>query len=127
MRKLFLIAFVGILLYACATDGQTEEQNKLVGRWELKSAQRAAKSTDSLRGLYFEFTGDKVLRTNIMNGVAEEGTWEQEENSIAQRNTSRDIDYTIESLTDSMLVLNTKLSETNFRFVLGKKIEKVLE
>lgn len=107
-------------MLACANDTQTKEADKLLGRWELTSAQRDARSTDSLRGLYFEFTEDQVLRTNIMNGQAEEGTYERSENNIAQRNTTQEIDYSIESLTDSVLVLTTNLANTDFRFVFAK-------
>ncbi len=120
MKKIFLTAIVGLLMLACANDTQTKEADKLLGRWELTSAQRDARSTDSLRGLYFEFTEDQVLRTNIMNGQAEEGTYERSENNIAQRNTTQEIDYSIESLTDSVLVLTTNLANTDFRFVFAK-------
>lgn len=121
MKKIFLIALLGIVAFACTSDENSEEVNKLLGRWELQSAQRDGRPTDSLRGLYFEFSGENGLRTNIMNGEVEDGTYEMgEENTIAQRNTTQDIDYTIESLADTMLVLITSLSDTEFRFVLAK-------
>ncbi len=125
MKKILLMALLGIVAFACATDENSEEVNKLLGRWELQAAQRDGRPTDSLRGLYFEFSENQGFRTNIMNGEVEEGIYEMgEENSITQRNTSQDIDYTVESLTDSMLVLTTNLASTDFRFVLAKATQE---
>lgn len=107
---------------ACSNEEKEAEmtmQRQLLGNWQLASAKRAGKDTDSLRGLYFEFAQGGNMKTNILS-IAEEGTYSIEEGTIQQRNTQMNVDYLIETLNDTALVLLTNLRETDFRFTLKK-------
>lgn len=123
MKNLFLIALLGALLLGCGTD-EAKEKEQLIGKWELQAAERNTKPTESLKGLYFTFSEGNAIETNIMNGVREVGTYEVNDKAILQRNTSLDINYTVEAMSDSMLVLNTILRNTNFRFILVRGKEE---
>ena len=122
MKNLLWVALIGMMLIGCTTDNVEEEtKNQLLGKWELQTAERAGKSTGSLRGLYFEFGEDGSLKTNILT-VPEEGTYELKEDIIEQRNTQVSIDYKLEELGDSTLTLSTNLRNTDFKFVLARAV-----
>jgi hypothetical protein len=100
-------------------DNTEETAQLLVGRWELEQALRNGSPTESLTDLYFEFTSDGKLMTNIA-GLPEEGTYELKKEQLLQRNTQIDADYTIEEIADSNLVLSTDLRGYAFRFLFKK-------
>ncbi|MFN7118823.1 MAG: hypothetical protein ACK4TA_18635 [Saprospiraceae bacterium] len=108
-----------ISLFACNTNNTAETAQLLVGRWELVQALRNGSPTESLAELYFEFTADGKLMTNI-TGVPEEGTYELKKEQLLQRNTQIDADYTIEEIADSSLTLTTNLRGYSFQFDLKK-------
>lgn len=108
-----------ITIFACQTQNTAETAQMLVGRWELVQALRNGSPTESLAELYFEFTADGKLKTNL-TGVPEEGTYELKDEQLLQRNTQIDADYTIEEIADSNLTLTTNLRGYAFRFDLKK-------
>lgn len=120
-----LLLLLGMVsFFACQTHNTEETAQLLLGRWELTQAMRNGKPTESLANLYFVFTPDGKLMTNMnMTGQAEEGTYELKDDQILQRNTQLKPDYTIESIADSNLVLTTELNGTSFRFDLKKADE----
>ncbi len=115
-----LLLLLGTMsIFACQTRNTAETAQMLVGRWELVQALRNGNPTESLAELYFEFTADGKLLTNIA-GMPEEGTYELKEEQLLQRNTQLDADYTIEEIADSNLTLTTNLRGYAFRFDLKK-------
>lgn len=129
MKYLFWIALLGMTLTACASDAAekaAEAKNQLLGKWELESAERGGKKTDSLRGLYFEFGADGSIVTNIL-GSEEAGAYEMKEGVIEQRSPRMEVNYQVESLGDSTLVLITNLRNTDFKFVLSRAVEQIEE
>ena len=117
-----LLLILGITtLFACQNDNTEETARLLVGRWELDQALRNGSPTESLTDLYFEFTPDGKLMTNIA-GLPEEGTYELKKQQLLQRNTQIDADYTIEEITDADLILSTDLRGYSFRFLFKKAV-----
>ncbi|MEL6276522.1 MAG: hypothetical protein AAFU03_15600, partial [Bacteroidota bacterium] len=55
MRYFLLLSIPLLSLLACTSD-DTDQGPSLVGRWEIESAQRNGRPTESLDELYFEFT-----------------------------------------------------------------------
>jgi hypothetical protein len=107
----------GILLLLiavfCACEKESEKDTDLlIGRWEVEEATRNGRPTESLAELYFEFSPDGQLQTNV-TGVPEEGTYEISGDKILQRDTRLDADYEIVEIAPDNLVLTTELSAGN--------------
>ena len=125
---LLRIAFSGFLLMgilACGSEPQEEESpNQLLGRWDIRQAMRNGQPTESLDDLYFEFFQDGKMSTNLNNGTIENASYEVEGNTIRQRESQFPVDYTIEEVNDSILVLSTEIRNYKFKFLLDKTIQE---
>ena len=97
----------------------------LLGSWEIANATRDGRRAPSVEGLYFTFFEDGTLQTNIASS-AETATYKVDGTIIQQRESRFEIDYVIEELSDSSLVLTTELRNAAFRFFL-KKVETIEE
>ena len=95
---------------------------ELAGRWEISEAFRDGKATDTMEGMFFEFTEDGQLTTN-MTGAAETYQYELDGDQIEQREGTIETDYTIESLLEQQLILTTTLRGKHFRMVLEQEGE----
>jgi hypothetical protein len=116
---IWLFVLLTVPFWSCNSQNNEETARHLIGRWEVEQALRNGNPTESLAELYFEFTPDQKLRTNIA-GVPEEGTYELRNEQLLQRNTQLNADYTIEEIADSTLVLRTELRGYAFRFSFKK-------
>jgi hypothetical protein len=97
----------------------------LQGRWEIREAYRSEQPTTSLAGLYFEFGAEGKLRTNLpVSETPEPATYSLSDGTIRQVQGEQEIDYQIEALNDTALVLNTNLQNFPFRFVLAKSADQ---
>lgn len=62
------------------------------------------------------------MRSNFnFNGSSEAATYQVEDNMLRQNNGEMELDYTIESLSDSILILSTILMDAEFRLLLKKQ------
>lgn len=120
-----------LLLFATATalssckQEPDPAQEYLTGRWEIREAFRNGKPTESLADLYFEFGNDGNMRTNLpVSETPGNARYELHKNHIRQQQGEMGLEYTIESISDTSLVLTTTLRDFNFRFVLGKQTNK---
>lgn len=112
-----VLAFIG-LVSSCTND-QFQESD-LQGHWEIQSASRNGKATESMRGLFLEFGEAGKLNTN-MAGMEESYSYELNGDQIYQRDGQLDADYNIETLSGDSLVLSTTLRSKEFRMVLARK------
>ena len=95
------------------------------GRWEIREAYRSEQPTTSLSGLYFEFAAEGKLRTNLpLTETPEPATYSLSDGIISQVQGDQEIEYKIEALNDTALVLNTTLQDFPFRFVLAKSADQ---
>ncbi len=106
-------------LEGCGDEQASEEKNLILGRWEIQEAFRNGRPTESLAELFFEFTEDGQMTTNIL-GAEETATYELDESQLLQREGQLDINYQIQELTDSTLVLATELQGYAFMFQLRR-------
>lgn len=113
---LLLIAF----LAGCKQE-PAEDPQDLIGYWEIQEAYRNSQQTESLDELFFEFFEDGTMRTNI-SGIPTDAVYEVKGNTVQQRETDMEVDYTIQEATDSILILSTTIRDFNFRFALRKRI-----
>ncbi len=121
-RILLLFSFASFFS-ACEKESE-KDATLLIGRWEVTEATRNGRPTESLAELYFEFTSEGGLMTNVA-GFPEEGTYEVRGDKILQRNTQLDAEYNIEELASDHMILTTELLAGNgaryaFRFDLKK-------
>jgi hypothetical protein len=121
-RFLLMPAFFLLLFAACKSDPKTPEfaQSMLTGRWEIDKAWRNGKQTETLTGTYYEFGENGEMRTNLTPTLVEdEFSYEYSDNVIEQK-SEPPVTYTIENLTDSLLVFSMKINNFPFRLQLKK-------
>lgn len=121
MKKLLFRSLVLLLvLYqsACVSEPK-ENYDAIYGRWELETATNNGRPTELLTGLFFDFSLDGSLRTNV-TGSPESVSFTVAEGKIEQREGRIDVDYEIKSMSDSTLVLTTKIRNSVFQFNLSK-------
>lgn len=118
------IALIGIfMLSSCGQEQDQNQEELILGRWEIQQAFRNGQPTESLDELYFEFFKDGKMRTNLM-GTPETATYELDDSRLYQRESQMDIDYNIENLSDSTMVMTTQLRDYDFRFQLRRSVEE---
>ncbi len=119
LRAIFLLGFFWIA--SCSADKQ-EVDSRLPGKWQLIEGWRNNRQSPSLENVFFEFFADGNMRSNFnFNGSSEAGTFQMEDRILRQRNGEFELEYTIESISDSILILNTILMEAEFRLLLKKE------
>ncbi len=116
------LIFSFLFLLGCNSES-VDNTDQLIGRWDIREARRNGQATESLDQLYFEFFQDGNMKTNIL-GADEEATYELDSKTIRQRESQMPIDYTIESISDTSLIMNATINRYNFRFQLGKTVEE---
>lgn len=124
----FLTSLIAVLLLpACANDtsadGPSEPSfstDELAYRWEVDRAFRNGKATVSLDGLYFDFTAQDSMSTNLMGQDMTE-TYQLVEDSVKTTGASQ-LYFLITTLDSSQLVLETNLRATPFLFQLKKAV-----
>ena len=113
--------FLVVLLIGCGscTDEPTPEEDQLgdqlLGHWSLTEATRNGQLTESLQGLFFEFEEPNSLTTNI-SGAPATVTYKYEEGTISHTLNGIEEDFAVKTLTDSVLVLTTKMRSYPFVF-----------
>ncbi len=115
---ILLMVLASITFFACKNDNSNTKE-LIVGRWEVLEASRNGRPTESLADLYFDFSQDGKLMTNVA-GIPEEGTYEVKGDKVLQRNTRLEADYIVEEITADNLVLTTELRGYAFRFAMKK-------
>jgi len=109
-------------LFGCEGES-VDNSDLLIGRWDIREAKRNGQATESLDQLYFEFFQDGNMKTNIL-GADEDATYELKDNTIRQRESQMPIDYTVETISDTSLIMSATINRFNFRFQLGKTVEE---
>ncbi len=93
MKKLLSGSLVCLLIMcqmACESEPK-ENYDSLYGKWELETATKSGKLTELLTGLFFDFSEDGSMRTNV-TGTPESVNFSVEEGLILQREGRIDLD-----------------------------------
>lgn len=109
--------------FSCGS-GPGNQQELLLGRWELDKATSNGKPTERLAGLFFVFDADGSMRTNLpLPGMKEDSRYELSGPELRQYSdeTPDEVYYTIEEIGDSTMILNTELQNFRFSFLLRKR------
>lgn len=112
--------------FACTSDAKLdkESKNKVIGKWEIKEAFRNGKLTESLDNLFFEFYEDGQMKTNIL-GARMQSNYNFSNGKIQQEagDEGVELEYLVEAVTDTSLILTTVLRRYNFKFDLKRNLE----
>ena len=118
-----LVLFVVLGALSCGKE--EDPMLKLIqGRWEIKEAYRNDQATESLADLYFQFEKDGRMETNLpVSETPAASAYSLKRGVITQTQGALEIEYQIETVTDTSLVLNTTLQNFPFRFVFSKPVD----
>ncbi len=126
MRSFITLSLFVILsiLSACKDEPKQPafSQNLLTGRWEIDKAWRNGKQTETLTDTYYEFDEDGKMRTNLTPTLLDdEFDYEFSGTEIMQK-SEPPVTYTIENLTDSLLVFKMTINNYPFRLQLKSAV-----
>jgi hypothetical protein len=114
--------FFSLFYLASCQPSAPEVDPRLLGKWQLLEGWRNNRQSPSLENIFFEFFPDNNMRSNFnFNGSSEAATFQLKENILKQSNGEMELDYTVESLSDSILILSTTLMDADFRLLLKKE------
>ncbi|TXB63406.1 hypothetical protein [Phaeodactylibacter luteus] len=118
LSSLLLGAAAIAILQSCAEE-PTQIKENLPGRWEITSALRDGQSAASLAELYYEFSENGQMNTNlpIASGAS---TYTIDGLGITQDYQGQEIYYQVADISDSTLILETELRDTRFTFYFRK-------
>lgn len=125
MRSIkFAIPFALLILVLPACNNEPSqasfEEEALNGRWEIDEAWRNGKQTETLTGTYYEFDENGNMRTNLTPSLVEDKfAYDLSGNEIRQK-SDPPVVYTIQTLTDSLLVISMSINTFPFRLQLKK-------
>ena len=109
---------------AMNTDGgMIQDTDLILGRWDIEEALRSGRPTESLDELFFEFYEEGKMRTNI-TGSTVDGSYKINGDQLHQSGTPLEVDYTIQTLSDSMLILTTLINKLDFRLQFSKTVHR---
>lgn len=124
LRIFPFFTLLSFLFMACKDEPQQPvlDKNKLTGRWELVKGWRNGKEAQTLGGTFYEFTEDEKLRTNLTPSTLEmEFPYSFSSNEIKQKSDPPAV-YTVDSLTDTILIFNMTINNVPFRLEMKKTI-----
>ncbi len=125
-RKLILFFFVLLLSGSCGSDTSTggaathDLAQRLQGHWELESAFRDGRRTETLNGTFFTFLDSQTLVTNL-GGMREEMPYELREHSFLPRGKRFQSEMIVEEIGDSTLTLKMLMRNVEFRMLFKKQ------
>ena len=118
----YLLAFSLLTMVACNDDPTTDDttvKDQLTGRWELIEATRNGQVTETLSSAYMEFLEDGTLATNLAGG-REVVNYETDGTILSIKDGRMPMEYGIETLSESALVLTMSMREIPFRLSLQR-------
>lgn len=128
-KHIFCFSILCCFLFVSCADEQNDAQDQdnkiqLTNRWELTSAQRSGKKTETLRDAYFDLKEDGTAIVNL-DGRPQDARWETTANLLTLSDTQSDYlaaDYEISNLQDSTVTLS--VTWRDMPFVMDFKIAK---
>lgn len=128
-----LLCLIGMIAGGCTSDPKppplpptTVPMERLSGSWEVSHAERNGRNTGTLEGIYFTFTEDKKLISNFNLSLEERTVPYQMRGDTLVALSTPEQPYLIQSLTETGIVLRTKMEGYLFKLVLKTKEEPPL-
>lgn len=120
-QSALLIVGIGFI-FACGED-DIQDTDLLLGRWDVQEALRSGRPTESLDNLFFEFFEEGKMRTNI-TGATVDGSYDLDGDQLKQRGGPLETTYTIQTLTDSVLILTTVINKFDFKLEFSRTLQE---
>jgi len=119
-----LLCAFAVTFIACGEDEQSSEvidrtattQASIQGHWDVSTAYRNKRITETLTEGYFEFAADNKMVFNL-TGNPEHTTYTVIDTLIQVREGSMDFDASVDKVEDSTMVLSMELSNTPFTII----------
>lgn len=117
------LSLIGVIVALFGIHGCMEkniQKKDLLGAWEIISAERNGKSTETLNGAYFEFDESDFLTTNLLG--REESTpfeYDVEKEMILQRGNTN-LQFQVGQISGEELDLSTSIREIPFNIKLKR-------
>jgi hypothetical protein len=109
-----------LALEACQSDSKdTNYQELILGRWEIVEALRNGRPTETLTGAYMEFYDGGRMVSNIA-GAPEESPFSVNGTTLSSKSERMAVDYDIQYLGDSSMVLKATIRDIPFQFTLTR-------
>lgn len=124
--KTFTLCLLSVILLAGACASEDEiGQEELTGTWEVTSAERNGKQTETVVGATFTFGEDGKLRTNILNGRELTGTYRLSGDDIVHDlENGEKMMYEAKRQETGGLELKTRIQGYDFRLMLSEMHEQ---
>lgn len=120
-KATLLLAILVVSATSCKKEPDGRAQ-MLLGRWVIREGFRNGQATESLSELFFEFEKEGRMATNLpLPELSAKATYALDNDKIVQRQGEAEVEYEIETLSDSLLIITTRMRNYDFRFVLKKK------
>lgn len=94
----------------------------MIGHWEVVSAERDGRVTETLNGAYFVLSEDGSMRTNV-TGSEDSGTYSMDRGEL-HFDGNESAMYQIGDLSDSTMRLSVELRGYQFQLTLERKTEE---
>lgn len=115
------ILFSVLFFTSCGSDStdapiNNDTQNKIAQHWELSTAKRNGRKTETLVDAFLKLQPNGTGTINI-DGLPQSANWSIDESNLVISNTKSEYlstKYEISKFKDSLLVLNVKLKSTPF-------------
>lgn len=117
------LLILGLSLAVACGEDNTEKVNQILGRWDIQEALRSGRPTESLDELFFEFYDEGKMRTNI-TGSTLDCSYEIDGDKLLQRGGPLEADYTIQTLSDSVLILTAMINKLDFKLQFTKTVQE---
>ena len=119
----FVILIFGLSCFVACSNDEVQDTELILGRWDLQEGLRDGQPTESLDELYFEFFEEGKMRSNI-TGATVDGSYEINGDQLEQRGGPMEVDYTIQALNDTMLLLTAKIHNRDFKLQFARTVQE---
>ena len=112
---IYVLIMVGMLTIPSCISDKKDDVATIQGLWKLDRAFRNDRVTNSLDGLYLNFEGDASFDSNLLGDTSSFSSRIENGKIIVSHDLIKQ--FTINSLTDSVLKIQTKINEDKISFV----------
>ena len=117
------ILILSVFFICSCNEDAIQDSDIILGRWDIEEALRSGRPTESLDNLFFEFFDKGKMRTNI-TGSTVDGSYRLDGDQLHQSGGTLEVDYTIQTLSDSLLILTAMINRYDFKLQFKKTIQE---
>ena len=121
MKNISFTFLIFLLTLGCMNNEMSQEE--IIGAWEISSAERNGKPTETLNGAYFEFAEDNTMSTNLL-GREESSSYEFDgaNKEIIQQGEAS-LRFKVLDCQQNNLSIETSIREIPFKLQLSRIVD----